>query len=173
MFALLLWNAETRVLLAARDHIGVKPLYYTVHNGQLLFASEIKALLTERDVPRRIDYDALQAYLRVRYVPAPKTMFQGIYKLLPGHQMVIQQGQIRTEQYWDLTFSDEPLSERQCLDELEKLWETGQIETYSKKMKSTLDRERTKITALQIDPTRDQAISGVATELAIRRGEVG
>jgi asparagine synthase (glutamine-hydrolysing) len=122
MFAFALWDMKQRRLVLTRDRVGIKPLYYTVHNGQLLFASEIKALLTERDVPRRIDFDALQAYLRVRYVPAPKTMFQGIYKLLPGHQMVIQQGQIRTEQYWDLTFSDEPLSERQCLDELEKLF---------------------------------------------------
>ena len=122
MFALALWDMNQRRLVLTRDRVGIKPLYYTVHNGQLLFASEIKALLTERDVPRRIDYDALQAYLRVRYVPAPKTMFQGIYKLLPGHQMVIQQGHIRTEQYWDLTFSDEPLSEQQCLDDLEKLF---------------------------------------------------
>ena len=122
MFALALWDMKQRRLVLTRDRVGIKPLYYTVHNGQLLFASEIKALLTERDVPRRIDYDALQAYLRVRYVPAPKTMFQGIYKLLPGHQMVIQQGHIRTEQYWDLTFSDEPLGERQCLDDLETLF---------------------------------------------------
>ena len=122
MFAFALWDMKQRKLVLTRDRVGIKPLYYTVYNGQLLFASEIKALLTERDVPRRIDYDALQAYLRVRYVPAPKTMFQGIYKLLPGHQMVIQQGHIRTEPYWDLTFSDEPLSERQCLDELEKLF---------------------------------------------------
>jgi len=122
MFAFALWDMKQRRLVLTRDRVGIKPLYYTVHTGQLLFASEIKALLTERDVPRLIDYDALQAYLRVRYVPAPKTMFHGIYKLLPGHQMVIQQGQIRTEQYWDLTFSEEPLSERQCLDELEKLF---------------------------------------------------
>ena len=78
MFALALWDMKQRRLVLTRDRVGIKPLYYTVHNGQLLFASEIKALLTERDVPRRIDYDALQAYLRVRYVPAPKTMFQGI-----------------------------------------------------------------------------------------------
>ena len=122
MFAFALWDMKQRKLVLTRDRVGIKPLYYTVHNGQLLFASEIKALLTERDVPRRIDYDALQAYLRVRYVPAPKTMFRGIYKLLPGHQMVIQQGQIRTEPYWDLIFSDEPLSERECLDDLEKLF---------------------------------------------------
>ena len=122
MFAIALWDIKQRRLVLTRDRVGIKPLYYTVHNGQLLFASEIKALLTERDVPRRIDYDALQAYLRVRYVPAPKTMFHGICKLLPGHQMVIRQGRIHTEQYWDLTFPDEPLSERQCLVDLEKLF---------------------------------------------------
>ena len=122
MFAFGIWDMKQRRLVLTRDRIGIKPLYYTVHNGQLLFASEIKALLTERDIPRLIDYDALQAYLRVRYVPAPKTMFRGIYKLLPGHQMVVQQGHIHTEQYWDLTFSDEPLSEQQCLDDLEKLF---------------------------------------------------
>ncbi|MEC4888801.1 MAG: asparagine synthase (glutamine-hydrolyzing) [Nitrospira sp.] len=122
MFAFALWDMKQQRLVLTRDRVGIKPLYYTVHNGQLLFASEIKALLTERGVPRRIDYDALQAYLRVRYVPAPKTMFQGIYKLLPGHQLVAQDGQICTDQYWDLTFSDEPLTERQCLDDLETLF---------------------------------------------------
>jgi asparagine synthase (glutamine-hydrolysing) len=122
MFAFAIWDIKQRRLVLTRDRVGIKPLYYTVHNGRLLFASEIKALLVERDIPRLIDYDALRAYLRVRYVPAPKTMFRGIYKLLPGHQMVVQQGHIRTEQYWDLTFSDEPLSEQQCLDGFEKLF---------------------------------------------------
>ncbi len=122
MFAFAIWDMKHRRLVLTRDRVGIKPLYYTVYNGELLFASEIKALLTERDVPRLIDYDALQAYLRVRYVPAPKTMFREIYKLLPGHQMVIQDGHICVEQYWDLTFSDELLSEQQCLDDCEKLF---------------------------------------------------
>lgn len=122
MFAIALWDMNQRRLVLTRDRVGIKPLYYTVHDGQLLFASEIKSLLTERDVARCIDYESLQAYLRVRYVPAPKTMFRGIFKLMPGHQMVVQQGHMRTEQYWDLTFLDESLGERQCLDDLEKLF---------------------------------------------------
>lgn len=122
MFAFAIWDIKERRLVLTRDRIGIKPLYYTTHNGQVLFASEIKALLTERAIPRRIDYEALQAYFRVRYVPAPKTMFRDIYKLLPGHQMIIQHGHMRTEQYWDLAFSDEPLSEQQSLGDLEKIF---------------------------------------------------
>ena len=122
MFAFALWDTRRQQLFVARDRVGIKPFYYTIHNGQLLFASEIKALLVDPRVPRAIDLEALRAYLRLRYVPAPKTMFQGIYKLLPGHQMMVRNGQCNMEQYWDLSFSEEPIDERHCLDEFEKLF---------------------------------------------------
>ena len=84
MFALALWDREKQELLLARDPMGIKPLYYHFTGGRLIFSSEIKAIL-EHDIPRRIDPQALDLYLRVLYVPAPMTMFENVKKLSPGH----------------------------------------------------------------------------------------
>src|SRR5207245_9091764 len=79
MFAFALWDGPRRRLVLSRDRLGIKPLYYTVQRGQLIFASEIKAILTVPGVERRVDLDALDAFLSLRYVPGPKTMFKGIF----------------------------------------------------------------------------------------------
>lgn len=85
IFALAIWDARRGRLLLARDRTGVKPLYYTVTGGALIFASELKAILAYPKVERNIDLVALGEYLSFEYVPTPRTIFQNIYKLEPGH----------------------------------------------------------------------------------------
>jgi asparagine synthase (glutamine-hydrolysing) len=121
MFGFALWDAPRRRLVLSRDRLGIKPLYYTVHRDRLIFASEIKAILEVEGIERRIDYDALDAYLSLRYVPGPKTMFRDIFKLQPGHTLVVQSGRIEVRPYWDVTFSEEPRNERQVMEEFETL----------------------------------------------------
>jgi asparagine synthase (glutamine-hydrolysing) len=88
MFAFAIWDEPRRRLLLARDRMGIKPLYYTVCGGRLLFASEIKSILQDPSVPREIDDEALEQYLGLRYVPDPRTMFRGIFKLPRGRVLV-------------------------------------------------------------------------------------
>jgi asparagine synthase (glutamine-hydrolysing) len=92
MFALALWDARRQCLLLARDRIGIKPLYYTQHDGALIFGSELKAILTYPGLPRTIDLVALDEYLSFEYVPTPRTIFQGVSKLPPGHRADLCRG---------------------------------------------------------------------------------
>ena len=88
IFAIALWDRARHRLVLARDHFGVKPLYYVDDGRRLLWASEIKALLENPDVPRAVDVGALDLFLTFRFVPSPLTMFAGILKLRPGHGLV-------------------------------------------------------------------------------------
>ena len=91
-------------LLLARDHFGIKPLYYCERSGKLAFASEIKALLEVPEIETRINLLALDQYLTFLWVPDPLTMFDGILKLSPGHCALWERGEFKIEPYWDLTF---------------------------------------------------------------------
>ena len=102
MFAFALWDADQRRLLLARDRLGIKPLHYCVQGDRLVFGSEIKAILRAPGVERRVNLEALHAYLTYNYVPAPLTMYQGIYKLPAGHLLTWQDGTVRVRRYWDL-----------------------------------------------------------------------
>ncbi len=104
MFAFAIWDAPRQRLFLARDRVGKKPLYYTRQNGNFAFASEIKSLLTLPGVSRQVDPQSLADYLSVRYVPAPSTLFCDIYKVPPGHWLVVEEGNIRKESYWDFQF---------------------------------------------------------------------
>ncbi|HEV8674903.1 MAG TPA: asparagine synthase (glutamine-hydrolyzing) [Methylomirabilota bacterium] len=103
MFALAIWDETTRRLWLARDRIGVKPLYYAVHGGRFLFASEIKALLAFPGLPRTVDVPSLYHYLSFLTTPAPATLFAGIHKLPPGHTLTMEaDGTRREDEYWDV-----------------------------------------------------------------------
>jgi len=104
MFALAIWDARRRRLVLARDRFGQKPLYYTMRGRELLFASEVKALLLDPRVPREVDPEALHRYLSFLWVPGPETMFRGIRKLPPGHHLVWEDGRVTVGPYWDLCF---------------------------------------------------------------------
>ncbi len=101
MFAFALWDRTQRRLFLARDHLGVKPLYYAVLGTQLVFASEIKALLVHPLCPRDVDLQAMGDLFTFRYVPSPRTLFRGIMKLPPGHWMILGGGEMRIERYWN------------------------------------------------------------------------
>jgi asparagine synthase (glutamine-hydrolysing) len=91
-------------LFLARDHFGIKPLYYFEQAGKLAFASEIKALLEVPGVEARMNMEALHQYLTFLWVPDPATMFEGIHKLEAGHYATWQRGEFKIDPYWDLTF---------------------------------------------------------------------
>lgn len=102
MFGLAIWDENKKRLFLARDRIGKKPVYYTMANGQFIFASEIKAILAHPDVKRDVDPEAMYHYLSFLVTPAPQTMFAGIKKLPAGWAMTVDaNGKINTWQYWD------------------------------------------------------------------------
>ncbi|RJQ60351.1 MAG: asparagine synthase (glutamine-hydrolyzing) [Desulfobacteraceae bacterium] len=106
MFAFSLWDNHRNRLLLCRDRIGIKPLYYYWDGKDLVFASEIKAILADPSVKREISFEALGLYLMSGYIPAPWTIFEKIYKLRPGHCLIAENGTIRLEKYWDLQSGD-------------------------------------------------------------------
>lgn len=114
MFAFAIWDGRKEQLLLARDRLGIKPLYYALHDGTLLFASEIKAILEWPGTRRAVDPVALRQYLGCRYVPGPRTMFEGILKLQPGHLLVLRDGELKVRPYWDLPLDGEATSEEEA-----------------------------------------------------------
>lgn len=104
MFALAIWDHERKELFVARDHFGIKPLYYCHQGRQFAFASEMKALLQISDMPRRTNLTALNQYMTFLWVPEPNTILEGILKLPAGHYALYQNGELRIQQYWDLKF---------------------------------------------------------------------
>ncbi|HEX5387039.1 MAG TPA: asparagine synthase (glutamine-hydrolyzing) [Gemmatimonadales bacterium] len=124
MFAFLLLDRQRKLLLAARDHFGVKPLYYHATPHRTLFASEIKALLQDPDVVAEPDYDAMRDYVTFQFVLGDATLFRGIRKVPPGHYQVVDlvSGAVRTEQYWEPCFQLDPYhTEEYFVDELRRL----------------------------------------------------
>ena len=100
IFAFALWDENRGQLFVARDHLGVKPLYYTNVGSRFLFASEIKALLTDTECPKDLDLTALGELFTLRFVPSPRTLFRTINKLPPGHMMLVQASGIAIHRYW-------------------------------------------------------------------------
>lgn len=100
IFAFVIWDAARNKLLAARDHFGVKPFYYYDNGKAFIFASELKAILLDKQVPRRINPEALDLCLTFRYSPSPYTLIQGVNKLEPGSYLVIENGQVHKERYF-------------------------------------------------------------------------
>jgi asparagine synthase (glutamine-hydrolysing) len=101
MFALAVWDDRRGRLILARDRFGKKPLYYWTDGARLVFGSEIKSLLMNPHVPRRLHPAAIPAYLSFGYVPTPDTFFEGIHSVPPGHVLVKEPGrELRIERYW-------------------------------------------------------------------------
>ena len=100
MFGLALWRESRRRLVLARDRMGIKPLYYSRRGDDIYFASELKAIFIHPEIDRAISLEGLNCYLRLNWVPAPHTLVRDIVKLLPGHLLVWEDGQVRSECYW-------------------------------------------------------------------------
>ncbi|NJP07881.1 MAG: asparagine synthase (glutamine-hydrolyzing), partial [Chloroflexaceae bacterium] len=112
------------LLLLARDHVGIKPLYYVQDGPRLAFASEIKALLQVPGITATVDLAHLHQYLTLLWVAEPATLFHGIWKLPAGHYGLFRGGHWQLVQYWDLTFPDAdatyPLNESELTEALRK-----------------------------------------------------
>ena len=124
MFVLAFVDTETRAFLLARDRLGVKPLYYTVQNRELHFASELKALLARPTADRQIDLAAVVEYFGLGYLPSETCIFAGYVKLPPGHMLagsLDAPQRARSAPYWSLTLSDDPSSRPLTRIELEAI----------------------------------------------------
>ncbi|MDO5292549.1 MAG: asparagine synthase (glutamine-hydrolyzing) [bacterium] len=107
MFAFSIWDEEKQSLFAARDFFGIKPYYYAVIGGHLVFASEIKSILEFPGYERQVNIDALEQYLSFQYDPLEETFFKGIYKLKPGHMLEFNNNQVKISCFWKPSFLKE------------------------------------------------------------------
>lgn len=123
MFAFAVWDIRKRRLFLARDRLGKKPLVYAVKDGTLWFASEIRALLADPAIDRKINLAAIDSFLQLQYVPAPVTAFASIQKLPPAHTLLWQDGRITVERYWHLSYAapDRLPTQEEAQDEIRQL----------------------------------------------------
>jgi asparagine synthase (glutamine-hydrolysing) len=118
MFALAVWDSRKRRLFLARDRLGIKPLFYWADRGKLVFGSELKAVIAHPEVPRQVDLTALDHYLSLEYIPGPRTIFQNINKLPPGHTLVFEEGTPKLARYWDVSYNPVMDDEQTCVEKL-------------------------------------------------------
>jgi asparagine synthase (glutamine-hydrolysing) len=127
MFAFAIWDARRERLFLARDRIGIKPLYWCDLGGLFLFASEARALFEHTAVPRKLDVESLYHHLSFLSTPVPRSMFEGLHKLAPGHRMAVDRAGVHVERWWDALdaprlapeeFADEDAVAERILDRL-------------------------------------------------------
>lgn len=114
MFAFVIWDSEKETLFGARDFFGIKPFYYTVVDGNIIYGSEIKSILAHPAYKKEVNDVALENYLTFQYSVLPETFFKGVYKLMPGHCFTFHNGKINIKRYWEPTFEAD---ENKSLDE--------------------------------------------------------
>jgi len=133
MFGLALWDVKRERLVLGRDRIGEKPLYVRREQNRLLFASELKAILQVKGVPRQLNAAALAEYLALGYVPAPLCLLEGFEKILPGHYLVAEGNRVQDHAYWDVPLGKtEEHSEAEWIQRIqEKLLETVRMQLVS------------------------------------------
>lgn len=136
MFAFAIWDRNKGVLFLARDRLGIKPLHYALlSDGRLIFGSELKSLLACNEMPREIDPCSVEDYFGFGYVPEPRTIFRNVYKLEPGHTLLVRRGatSLRSRQYWDVDFSSNGVidPEQAARELLERLREAVDIRLVS------------------------------------------
>ena len=133
MFALAIWDRANRTVILARDRVGKKPLFYSFDGKQLTFGSEMKAVLMVPGIRRDIDLEALADYFALLYVPAPKSIFQSIRKVKPGHFLVVSSKGVREQEYWDVDFSqpEERIETQWCDQIVETLREAVRLRLIS------------------------------------------
>ena len=115
--AIALWDQKKRKLLLARDRLGKKPLYYSIQNHTLYFASELNALLIALPHKPEINLEAIDLYLSLQYIPDPFTAYQGVYKLPPAHTLTWQNGAAKLNRYWDYTYQPKHTADEVALIE--------------------------------------------------------
>jgi asparagine synthase (glutamine-hydrolysing) len=118
MFAFAIWDARRKSLFLARDRVGIKPLYYSMSNTSLIFASEIKAILGDPAMRAEVRPAMIDRFLTFDYLPGEETLFRNIYKLPPGFSMTVRNGKSQKRQYWDLHFRPSSITFRQARSRL-------------------------------------------------------
>ena len=123
MFAFTLYDKKENKMLLVRDRFGIKPLYYSLTSEELIFASEIKAILASGKVDRDIDYSSFADYFVYRYVPSPKSIWKGVRKLPPAHYMEIDLDDLshKSVEYWKVNTSNTFVSEKELISEIDEL----------------------------------------------------
>ena len=106
MFAFAVWNVPQKRIVLARDRMGIKPLYFARTGDDLYFGSELKAILSQSEIERRLSREALDCYLSLNYIPSPFTLIDGIRKVPPGSWMEWKDGEITTNRYWQLPYGE-------------------------------------------------------------------
>jgi asparagine synthase (glutamine-hydrolysing) len=124
MFGLAIWDVRERKLVVARDAMGIKPVYYRLNAGSLVFASEVRALVSSSPEPIGADPVSLNLFLRYRYTPSPKTLFEGVSKLAPGTMLVVQDGCAEVKRWYQFEPApfDKPRSVEESKAELLQLY---------------------------------------------------
>lgn len=123
MFAFALWDRQEKSLLLARDRLGIKPLYYAVADGDIVFGSEMKVLLQHPAVKKKIAPLSVSKFLTYGYVPAPHTIFEDVHKLEAGEWLKFSAAGVKREKYWDIPLADNPLSDSNVDEQAEELRE--------------------------------------------------
>ncbi|OGI18286.1 MAG: asparagine synthase (glutamine-hydrolyzing) [Candidatus Melainabacteria bacterium RIFCSPHIGHO2_02_FULL_34_12] len=124
MFAFALWDKNKKLLMLARDRMGVKPLYYALQNNSIYFSSELKGLLALPFIKRDLNFDALNKYLSFENIPSPSSIIKNIFKLEAGKILILQNKEVKIKQYWDIPLDSPKLdiSEDEAAEELERLF---------------------------------------------------
>jgi asparagine synthase (glutamine-hydrolysing) len=120
--AFALWDVGRERLVLVRDRLGIKPLYYGEVEGNLVFASELKAFLSHGGFKPRLNYAALDDYLTFQYIPEPATILEGVHKMQPAEMRVYEGGKVESSRYWDLRLDAvADKTEGQCISELREM----------------------------------------------------
>lgn len=133
MFAFAIWDEKRKTLLLGRDRVGKKPLLYYKSGNAFCFASEFSSILASGLIDKEIELKAVNYYMTFGYIPAPFSIYKGIFKLPPAHMLILKDGQIRLKRYWQLDYSDKiRISEQEASEEvLRLLKEAVKIRLYS------------------------------------------
>ena len=120
MFAFVIWDSKTKTLFGARDFFGIKPFYYSIQNGNLVYGSEIKSILEYPGFKREVNKEALENYLTFQYSVLPETFFKGVFKLPPAHCFTFKDGKMDIKRYWEPVFEpDHSKSLEQFVDDID------------------------------------------------------
>ncbi len=121
MFAFVIWDSKNETIFGARDFFGIKPFYYAVVDGNLVFASEIKSILAYPGYKKAVNDTALENYLTFQYSVLDETFFKGIYKLMPSHCLTFKNGDLKVERYWEPKFeADENATLDETVEKIDK-----------------------------------------------------
>ena len=126
MFGFAIYNVKDGSVFIARDFFGIKPMHYTLVDGEIIYGSEIKSILEHPKYEKRFNYRALDTYLSFQYAVPPETFFDDVYCLLPGHFLWYKNGEVTTERYFEAKFRpDENLSEEDAVNKIESAFENS------------------------------------------------